>query len=79
MSKYGYMCYTDYRHEIGEAPNGIDVYRSIEDLTNNRKCVSECGIVKVKIELEKVLVSDSFIEERTLKETIKQAKENDKI
>ena len=48
--KYGYMCAVDFAHEVGEAYGGIPVYASIEDIKEQRDCVDECGIIKVKIE-----------------------------
>lgn len=47
--KIGYMCRTDYEYELGEAVGGCEVYPTIEDLKNHRKCWSDCGIVKVEI------------------------------
>lgn len=47
--RYGYMCETDYLHEIGEAPGGVEVYCSVEDVKRHKKCWESCGIVKVKI------------------------------
>lgn len=55
--RYGYMCRTDWDHEIGEgnAAGGTRVYESIEDLKSDRSCVTNCGIVKVKVELTEVI------------------------
>jgi hypothetical protein len=53
--KYGYMCQTDWDWELGEALGGSTIYPSVEDLKDHRKCVSSCGIVKVKIELEEIV------------------------
>ena len=44
-----YMCLTDYVCELGEASGGTPVYASIEDLKATRSCVSECGIVAVRV------------------------------
>lgn len=52
--RYGYMCQTDFKWEIGDALGGTTIYPSIEDLKDNRKCVKQCGIVKVRIELVEI-------------------------
>jgi len=59
--RYGYMCKVDFDWELGCAMGGNDIYPSIKDLKENRKCVSECGIVKVKITLEEVIQEDTRI------------------
>jgi hypothetical protein len=51
-SRIGYMCQVDYDWELGEALGGTEVYCSVEDLKKERKCVKNCGIVKVKVTLE---------------------------
>ena len=51
--RFGYMCATDYYHEIGEGPT-CEVYSSVERLKEDRQCVSECGIVKVLVTLVEV-------------------------
>ena len=56
MEKFGYMCKVDFDWEIGGAIGGNTVYPSVEDLKDNRTCWEECGIVKVKIELEEVVL-----------------------
>ncbi len=48
-STHGYMCMTDYDYELGVAKGGNVVYPSVEDIKENRSCVSECGIVKVAV------------------------------
>jgi hypothetical protein len=59
--RYGYMCKTDFDFEVGEASNGVSVYKSKEDCLANLPCVTECGIVKVKITFEKnILKSNMF-------------------
>ena len=52
-----YMCLTDYEHELGEASGGTPVYASIEDLKATRSCVSECGIVAVRVMYVKTIDS----------------------
>lgn len=46
---FGYMCMTDFDHELGAACGGVAVYPSVTDLKRCRPCVDECGIVKVKV------------------------------
>lgn len=53
--KYGYMCQTDFNWELGEACGGTEVYCSVEDLKQERKCAQSCGIVKVKVELVEIV------------------------
>jgi hypothetical protein len=53
--KFGYMCKTEYDWEVGEALGASRIYCSVDDLKNNRKCVENCGIVKVKIEMVEIV------------------------
>lgn len=46
--KKGYMCGISFQHEIGLKPE-VKIYASVEDLTRDRKCTDECGIVEVEI------------------------------
>jgi len=48
QSRFGYMCQVDFTHELGDVEN--TVYPSVKSLEKARKCVKQCGIVKVKIE-----------------------------
>ena len=50
-----YMCATDYEHELGMAAGGTEIYASVSDLKATRKCVSECGIVAVRVEFVRVV------------------------
>lgn len=36
----GWMCYTDFSCELGEAAGGNSIYASEEDLRKHRKCVN---------------------------------------
>lgn len=58
IPKYGYICKIDWDYELGEALGGCTIYPSVKDLKANHDF--NCGIVKVRIELEEV------IEERNL-------------
>lgn len=58
--KIGYMCKVDFEHELGEALGGNRIFSSIEDLKKNRKCVDECGIVRVEVRLVSVVEQGNF-------------------
>lgn len=58
MTKYGYVCRTDFVHEFGEILACIPIYPSLEELKKHRKCVSVCGWVKVKLEMEEEVLGD---------------------
>jgi hypothetical protein len=53
--RYGYMDKIAFDWETGEALGGNVIYPSVEDLKRHVKCADECGIVKVKITLAKVV------------------------
>lgn len=59
-TKYGYMCKVDFDFELGEVSSGNLIFPSVEDLKKNMKCVSSCGIVKVKVELEEVIKEGNY-------------------
>ena len=52
----GYMCATDFMHELGEAPDGTKIYNSKEDCLRNCSCIHECGMYKVKISFDKIVL-----------------------
>ena len=58
------MCKTDFDWELGEALGGTDLYSSIEDLRENRECVDTCGIVKVEINLVKIIQESNYGESK---------------
>lgn len=45
----GYMCLTDFECELGSALGGNRIFPDLEDLIENKPCVEECGIAKVKV------------------------------
>lgn len=49
QERIGYMCQTDFLHELGNASDGNKVYPSEKSLRDNRGCVVGCGIVKVAV------------------------------
>lgn len=56
----GFMCLTDLAFELGYAMGGNVVYPSEADLRENKKCVDQCGIAKVKVSLVEVVKESSF-------------------
>ena len=54
--KYGYMCMIDFDYELGHAMVGSIIYPTMEDLRRAHPMIDDCGAVKVKIELEKVII-----------------------
>lgn len=59
-SVIGYMCGTDFQYELGAASGGNRIYPSVENLKEHQKCWEECGIVEVKVTLNKVVVEEDF-------------------
>lgn len=47
--KTGWMCRTDFEHELGNASGGVVVYPDLEDLMDDRRCIKTCGYVQVTI------------------------------
>lgn len=45
----GFMCRTDFLHELGEHPYGVKVFPSLEALRRAQDCVMTCGYVEVEI------------------------------
>lgn len=60
-SKIGYMCAVMFQHEMDpDCSIGIPVYSKVNYLKDAHECVKECGIVKVKVTLEKWVKSQRF-------------------
>jgi hypothetical protein len=53
--KIGYMCLTDYDHELESASGGCKIYPSITELKKNKKCWQDCGIIKVEVVIKERL------------------------
>jgi len=56
--RYGYMCSTDFDHELGYAMPDTPVYPSIKSLVKQRKCCTDegaCGIYRVRVVIDKVI------------------------
>lgn len=48
------MCGVSFRHDLCDDNAGqIEIFGNIKALKNKMKCTEECGIVKVKVTLEK--------------------------
>lgn len=71
---HGWMCYTDFSCELGEASGGTSIYASEEDLRECRECVN-CGdkwcspteVVTVSKEDFLALVEKSGIDPATIR------------
>lgn len=50
----------DFDYEVGNDVQGTKIYPSVKSLVENRRCVGECGIVKIKVELEEVLLTTEY-------------------
>lgn len=47
----GFMCGTDWEHEIGQNAHGIKIWRSECACAAGKKCTHECGIVEVEVRI----------------------------
>lgn len=56
--KIGYIDATDFRYELGEAAGGTVIYGSKADLLRCEPCAVECGIIKVKVSFESVVLGE---------------------
>jgi len=50
-----YVCQTDWDYHFPDDWHGVDIYFSEKSIKAHRKCVEECGIVKVKVSFEEVI------------------------
>lgn len=55
-----YMCKTDFDYELGQVFEGTKIYRSVKALEYDRPCVSECGVVMVKVTLLQIVKEANF-------------------
>lgn len=53
--RYGYMCKVAWDWELGEDWHGTKIYPSLEALMEHHSCIDECGIVKVRIDLDSII------------------------
>ncbi|MES3028511.1 MAG: hypothetical protein V4820_11735 [Pseudomonadota bacterium] len=56
----GFMCKTDWDHEIGYASDGNKVYPSEAAIRRERKCLPECGIVEVEVTIIRVVQDENM-------------------
>jgi hypothetical protein len=49
-TRTAYACATDFTCDI-EGIHGINVYSELEDLKKYRKCIEECGWVKLELKV----------------------------
>lgn len=56
----GFMCKTDFEHDARDASDGARVFPSEAAVRRERKCVAECGIVEVRLTLERVVQAEDF-------------------
>lgn len=50
-----YVCKTDYDYHIPDDVQGITVYFSEESIREERDCVENCGIVKMKLTFDSII------------------------
>lgn len=55
MIKYGYIDRVDFEHELSEVSGGVKIFSSVDDIKRHISHIEECGIVKVKVELEEIV------------------------
>lgn len=58
--KFGYMCKIDYDEHVGSDYYGVSIYPSEKALRENHKCVDECGMVKIRMSIEKVISETNY-------------------
>lgn len=56
VSQIGYMCRIDFDYHLGYDSDGTKVYPSLHALRVDHPCVDDCGIIKVSVVLEEVIV-----------------------
>lgn len=55
-TKTGFMCATNWRIELGEVTDGIDIYSTLEDFKAHCPCWKTCGVVEVEVKLRAVAI-----------------------
>jgi hypothetical protein len=56
----GYMCLTDWQHDVRGASDGARVYPSEAAVRRERKCTAECGIVEVEMRQVRIVQEPDF-------------------
>lgn len=51
----GYMDMVDFECELGLASGGNTVYATEAECRKNKKCIDECGLVEVKVEVTRII------------------------
>lgn len=59
-TRVGFMCMTDFDDELEAAAGGNTVYPSLEDLKRNCTCWDSCGVVRVTVSREEVIVPQNL-------------------
>lgn len=56
----GFMCKTDFDYEMRGASDGARIYPSESGLRRERKCVDQCGVVAVRVTLERLVQDEDY-------------------
>ncbi|AXQ68936.1 hypothetical protein HOU00_gp189 [Caulobacter phage CcrPW] len=64
-TRVGFMCMTDFDDELENAAGGNKVYPSMEDLKSNASCWDTCGVVRVTVVREEVVVPQNLFPQRS--------------
>lgn len=56
----GFMCKTDFDYDMRGASDGARIYPSEEALRRERQCIAECGIVAVRVTLERLVQDEDW-------------------
>ena len=51
----GYMCTTDWEHELGVSADPSQIFASAQALKFKKRCWPECGIVRVTVTFEELV------------------------
>lgn len=43
------MCTVDYDHELGNAPGGVEIFKSVDDAKAHLGCAESCGLYEVEV------------------------------
>jgi hypothetical protein len=59
-AKTGYICAIDWEYHVGKNWNGAEIFSSMDALKANRPCAKSCGIIRVKVTLDKVMLKGNL-------------------
>jgi hypothetical protein len=51
-----YMCRVEHDYEMGHASDGVRIFPTLESLKEHHQCWAECGIVEVRVSLNRIIV-----------------------